>query len=185
MPISKLPEGEKPIREYVILPSPDNIAYSTFRVSPVDYSIAGDATDHFHSSDRARANHTGTQVMATISDLPTLAAGTYTPTLTNVTNLDSSTPFEAQYMRVGATVTVSGKVTVDATAGAATELGISLPIASNFGAVEDCCGVGAFTAVQESVGITGDITNDRAAMRWLAVTLTSQEVTFTFTYQII
>lgn len=116
----------------------------------------------------------------------TLAAGTYTPTLTNVTNLTSSTAYQCQYLRVGATVTVSGKVDVDATAGAATELGISLPVASNFGAVEDCAGTGCWVAVQESAAIKADTTNDRAAMVWLAVDTTAgREVYFSFSYQVI
>ncbi len=46
----------------------------------------GDSILHFHSSDRTRANHTGTQVVATISDYNTNLAGTlnttaYIPTL--------------------------------------------------------------------------------------------------------
>lgn len=114
-----------------------------------------------------------------------LASGTYTPTLTNVTNLDGSTAYEAQYIRIGNTVTVSGKVDVDATAGAATELGISLPIASNFGAEEDCAGVGAMKAVQESTAIVADATNNRASMQWLAVSTSSQTISFTFTFQVI
>ena len=173
------------IQEYELLPSPNKIAFTTDRVPPSQYEVAGNSTDHFHAADRARANHTGTQVMATISDIPVLISDIWTPTLVEVTNLDSSTAFEGQYIRVGSIVTCSGKVTVDATAGAATELGISLPVASNFAAVEDCCGVGAFTAVQESAGITADIANDRAAMRWLAVDIATQEVTFTFTYRIL
>src|SRR5688500_4743620 len=72
-----------------------------------DLTDAGDSTSHFHATDRARANHTGTQLMSTISDLPVLTSGTYTPTLTNTTNLDGSTAYECQYLRVGNTVTVS------------------------------------------------------------------------------
>lgn len=34
----------------------------------------GDSTLHYHSADRARANHTGTQLLATISDAGTMAA---------------------------------------------------------------------------------------------------------------
>ena len=173
------------LRDYDIQKAPNTVAFQTHYVAPTNYVIAGDSITHFHTSDRARANHTGTQVMATISDLPALVAGTYTPTLTNVTNLDSSTAFDAQYIRVGATVTVSGKVTIDPTAAAATELGISLPVASNFGAVEDCGGVAFCTAVQQGGGITADITNDRAALRFLANNTTAQEMCFVFSYQIV
>lgn len=39
-----------------------------------DLTDGGDATSHFHASDRARANHTGTQTLSTISDVTITAA---------------------------------------------------------------------------------------------------------------
>lgn len=122
---------------------------------------------------------------SSLTSLPTIAAGTYTPTLTNVTNLDASTAYQAQYIRVGATVTVSGKVDVDPTAAAATELGISLPVASNFGANEDCAGVAHQQAAQEGGAISADTANDRASLQFLATGTTNRTLYFTFTYQII
>lgn len=57
------------------------------------------------------------------------ADGTYTPTLSNITNITGSTVYIAQYMRVGNTVTVSGKVDIDPTTTATSiELRMSLPI---------------------------------------------------------
>ena len=114
-----------------------------------------------------------------------VTAGTWTPTLFNVTNLDGSTAYQGQYMRVGATVTCSGKVDVDPTAAAATELGISLPVASNFGADEDCAGTAYNQAATEGGGISADITNDRAALKWVAVGTANRTLYFTFTYQVI
>jgi hypothetical protein len=38
----------------------------------VDLTDGGDSTLHYHASDRKRANHTGTQLAATISDLDTV-----------------------------------------------------------------------------------------------------------------
>lgn len=112
-----------------------------------------------------------------------IAHGTYTPTLTNTTNLDASTAYECQWLRVGSVVTVSGKVDVDPTAGAATSLGISLPVASNFGATKDCGGVGS-TAGQ-SASIIGDAANNRASVNWTAVDTTNRSMHFTFTYLVI
>lgn len=120
-----------------------------------------------------------------LTSLPTIAAGTYTPTLTNVTNLDASTAYQAQYIRIGATVTVSGKVDVDPTAAAATELGVSLPVASNFGANEDCAGVAHQQAAQEGGAISADTANDRASLQFLATGTASRTMYFTFTYQVI
>jgi hypothetical protein len=163
-----------------------NEFYHLTQAQHADLTDTGDSALHFHSSDRARANHTGTQTMSTISDLPTLAHGTWTPTLTNVTNISASTPYQGQYLRVGNTVVFSGLVDVDPTAAAASELGISLPIASNFGALEDLAGVGACHAVAGfSVALEADITNNRAAMKWIAVDLANRSVYFSGAYQVI
>lgn len=115
-----------------------------------------------------------------------LAAGVYTPTLTNVTNVAASTAYECQYMRVGNTVTVGGKVDVDPTAAGATQLGISLPVASNFGAVEDCGGAAFAPAIAgQGAAIIADAANNRAEMNWIAVDITNQPMFFSFTYQVI
>lgn len=113
----------------------------------------------------------------------TIDSGTYTPTLTNVTNLDASTAYQCQYMRVGNTVTVSGRVDVDPTAAAACELGLTLPIASDLGALEECAGVAFASGVAgQGAAIVGDAANDRASMRWVAVDLTNQPMYFSFSY---
>jgi len=120
------------------------------------------------------------------TSLQFIASGTYTPTLTNTTNVAASTAFQCQWMRVGNVVTVSGRVSVDPTAAGATVLGISLPLASNIGAVEDCAGTAFANAVAgQGAAIWGDATNDRASMEWVAVDLTNQGMSFTFTYEII
>lgn len=116
----------------------------------------------------------------------TVAAGTYTPTLTNQSNLDGSTAYECQYSRVGNTVTVSGKVDVNPTATGTTKLGISLPIASNLGAAEDCAGTAASTGFAgESGPITGDAGNDRALLDWVTASSANHDMYFTFTYVVI
>lgn len=115
-----------------------------------------------------------------------VAAGTYTPTLTNGTNVAASTAYQCQYVRMGSVVTVSGKVAVDPTAAGAAELGISLPIASNFGAAEDCGGVAFATAIAgQGAGIIADAANDRASMNWIAVDTTNQPMSFVFNYRVI
>lgn len=116
----------------------------------------------------------------------TLLSGTYTPTLTNVANLDGSTAYAAQYSRVGNTVTVTGKVDVDPTAGASTQLGISLPIASNFANAQECAGVAFASGIAgQGAAIQGDATNNRAEMVWVAVDTTNQSMFYTFSYQVI
>lgn len=118
---------------------------------------------------------------------PQLSSSTYTPTLTNVANLAASTAFVCQWCRVGGIVTVSGKVDVDPTLTAtATELGISLPVASNFTANQQASGVAACPGIAGQVAaIVADTTNDRAAMQWIAGDITNQPMHFIFSYQVL
>lgn len=113
-------------------------------------------------------------------------SGTYTPTLTNVTNLSASTAYSCQYIRLGNIVTVSGKVDIDPTAAGLTKLGISLPVASNLANSNECAGTAASSGIAgQSAAILGDTTNDRAQLEYIAVDLTNQPMYFTFTYRII
>jgi hypothetical protein len=119
----------------------------------------------------------------------TLDAGTYTPTLTNTTNIAASTARKCQWMRVGNTVTVSGTATVQVTSGfAASLLGISLPVASNLATVYDLAGTS--TSYSGATGIDspsliGDTVNDRASMKWVSQVATSFDYTFTFSYEVL
>lgn len=148
-------------------------------------------SNNFDTNTSGAISDSGTNTVR-LGNYPTSAdggtvSGTYTPTLTNVANLDGSTAYECQYMRVGNTVTVSGKADVDPTAGATlTQLGISLPITSNIGSEQDCCGTANAAAVASMSGaILGDSANDRAEMRFVSVDTTNKGMYFTFTYQVI
>ena len=113
------------------------------------------------------------------------ASGVYTPTKSAETNV-SVTMTEAQYMRVGATVTVSGRFTADPTAAVATSFEITLPVASNLGAAEDAAGVAFSGAIAgQGADIIGVAANDTAKVQWIAVDITSQLWAYTFTYQVI
>ena len=119
------------------------------------------------------------------NDLVT-AAGTYTPTLTNVTNIAASTAYVCQYMRVGNVCTVSGKVDIDATAVGAIELGMSLPIASNLASQEQCSGTAVgVTAADDALWVEGDAANNRVAIKCTAIGVANHSNYFTFTYLII
>lgn len=117
----------------------------------------------------------------------TITSGTYTPTLTNASNLDGSTAYLCQYLRVGNSVTVSGKVDVDPTApGASTTLAISLPIASNFGSTGDCGGTASSSTISGiAAAIRADNTNDVAKLQFIATDVTNSTLWFSFTYRII
>lgn len=113
----------------------------------------------------------------------------YTPTITGVTNVTSSTAYQCQYNRVGDVVTVSGQVGVTATANnAETTIGISLPIASNFGNSYECGGTAykqANTNAGHGAAIYADATNDRAEMDYYETHGAEDIFSFQFTYKVI
>ena len=117
-----------------------------------------------------------------------LAAGTYTPTRSAEANMDGNvTMTEAQYMRVGNTVTVSGRFTADPTLPAtATSFEMTLPVASNFGAVEDAAGIAFCGAIAgQGAEVSGSVANDTAVVSWISSDTTSQSWSYTFTYAIL
>jgi hypothetical protein len=131
-------------------------------------------------------NNATAQGSATNQDI---RSGTYTPTRSAETNLDSNvTPSQAQWFRVGNVVTVSGRVTVvDPTLTAtATSFELSLPVASNIGAVEDLAGT-AFCGTIEGMGaeVTGSVANNTAVFSWIATDVTSQSWSYHYTYEVI
>jgi hypothetical protein len=85
----------------------------------------------------------GSVIRTIVNGVAVSQDGTYTPTLTNTTNVSSSTPYVAQYSRIGKTVNVSGKVDITCTANSAvTELRLSLPpgLTTTFTAEEQLAG---------------------------------------------
>lgn len=149
-----------------------------------DSEVTAAITAHEGASDPHPGYTTAAELTTALSAL-NLASGVYTPTVTGVTNVDAVTGYECQYLRVGATVTVSGRVDVDATAAASTQVRISVPIASNFGASSDCAGAAAATAIAMSAGIFGDTGNDAAMMEYIAADTANRALWFTFSYQVI
>lgn len=114
-----------------------------------------------------------------------LLSGTYTPTLTGVTNVAATTSAVCQYMRVGNVVTVSGAVQVDPTAAAGTALRLSLPVASNLANARELAGTGTFELNYEPVRITGDVANNEALLELLPINTANQILSFHFTYLIV
>lgn len=114
--------------------------------------------------------------------------GTYTPTLTDVTNVAShGSVSAATYMQVGSTVNVSGRFTIDPTsASVSTEMGMSLPVASNFTLFTDLGGTAcAVDSVSLCAGIRADTTNDRAQVLYVNTTDTAnREWAYHYQYRI-
>lgn len=149
-----------------------------------DSEVSAAITAHEAAPDPHSQYTTASEVSSSIAAL-NLTSGVYTPTLTNVTNVDDSTPLECQYLRVGSTVHVSGFLLVNPSAAAATELRISLPIASSFASNSDCGGVAAALAVNQSGGIIADSANDAASLQFVATDTAERAMAFSFSYQLI
>lgn len=101
-------------------------------------------------------------------DIPStiITSGTYTPTLTNTTNVASSTAFVNIYTRVSGVVCYSIKVEVTATGAGNTVLGISIPVASNFAAIEDV--IATCTSDSEVGTVTANTTSDIITLTYSA-----------------
>lgn len=119
--------------------------------------------------------------------LALISTGTYTPTLTNVANTDSSSVSAAfMFYRIGNLVTVTGSISIDPTlsVNTATEVDISVPVASNFTGSYDGQGVGNANAAQRGGFFYTDATNDRMQFVFKSETTASNEYTVYFTYTI-
>jgi len=119
-----------------------------------------------------------------------LAHGTYTPTLTGVANVSSSTARLATYMRVGNTVTVAGQMDITPTSNnTQTRIRISLPVASNFSTAYQVGGTASTipnsAATAHVGGIIADATNDDAEMDYYETNGVVDTFSYTFTYQVI
>jgi len=118
-----------------------------------------------------------------------LAAGTYTPTGTAVTNITTITPTACQYSRVGNTVTVSGQVAISPTSNnTRTTFALSLPIASNFANSYEAGG-GGYTMANATNGhgiaVYADATNNRLEFDYYETHSSPDTFVFNVTYQII
>jgi hypothetical protein len=119
-----------------------------------------------------------------------LCSGTYTPSLTNTTNIAASAVSgKWKYIRVGNIVHVFGSVTIDPTAAGEIVLGISLPITTNLAASTDLNGVGLCYVSSSAIGVPGfldgDTTNERANYSFYAASDANKQHQITFSYEVL
>ena len=121
----------------------------------------------------------------TIAAPSAASSGTYTPTWTGLTNVDSITAYSCQYLRVGDTVTVSGYVGINATVdNTPTTAQLTVPVNSSLSTINYCCGVG----VQDNGGVTGSILglgSNTAQFEFTPTVDTIVYYSFHFTYRIV
>lgn len=114
---------------------------------------------------------------------PTANSGTYLPVLFKEVNLDAAVAYPAQWSQTGKVVTVSGRVDVDPTAAAQTQMGMTIPVKSNIQQAYQLGGTAVATEVaSECAAIQGDTGNNRATFKWITVSAANHAMFFTFTY---
>lgn len=125
--------------------------------------------------------------LLTTASISNIAASTYTPTLTGVANVAASTAYASPYLRVGATVIVGGQVDIDPTAVATlTQLGISLPVASNFANPNEAGGTGQSSGAGVTAQLSADAANNRLTLDFTTgAVVTNQAWYWTAIYQVI
>lgn len=162
--------------------------------APVDAPFTSYNWADWYKKVRDAINAGATVAWATITGKPTTIAGlalndllatTYTPTLTDTTNIDASTAYVCMYFQIGSIVHVSGAVGIDPTATGDTVLGVSLPIPSNFANSENLAGTVVCNGVDQYGLLFADAANDRATLRFIATDTNDRDFWFTFTYRVI
>lgn len=120
----------------------------------------------------------------------TVTDNEHTPTATNGTNVSSSTPDVAHYIRVGNRVTIKGVINITCTsAGASSQIDLSLPVASNFANTGNAVGV----MIENVSGvaspghgtISADLVNDRIVILFTPRATGSLAYSYEYTYKII
>lgn len=124
-----------------------------------------------------------------------IGSGTYTPVLTNATNTSALSAGVFRWIRLGNVVHAIGRInsTATVTGVTATQLYMTLPIASNLASIDDlqgvCLGYGNGTGSGPSGDCTrviGDTVGDRALVSWNGVALAgSQAYTVSFSYEVL
>lgn len=113
-----------------------------------------------------------------------LDSAAFTPTLTGVTNIDGLTPYACHYIRVGNRVIVGGIVGIDATAVNVFSFRMSLPVPSNFTAVNQCGGSLTINGGNGYSRVIADVTNDAAQFDGSIATASAVTASFQFVYEI-
>lgn len=158
-----------------------------------NFYAPGTAANYFAGETTVNSGFTigRTAVTAPAASDGNVFSGTYTPTITNGTNVASSTAYSCQYMRVGNVVTITGYFAVALTAANTSSLiDISLPIASAFSGSRQAAGTAVYassTVANSGYGaISSEATNDRIQIRFSdGLATTSHQYQFTATYQVV
>ena len=155
----------------------------------VDPALATTTTFQLPSADGSANAVMQTDGAGNLSLSTIVTSGTYTPTAANTANITSITPAVCQYMRIGNVVTVSGVVSVGATAAGTFAYTLTLPVSSTFSGQTQCSGLtGQPLVAGYSAGrIVADTitTNTQALVQATAGDNTARGWSIIFTYLIV
>lgn len=118
------------------------------------------------------------------ASVPTIDFGTYTPTATALSNVNTPVIETTHYQRIGSQVTVFGKISVTEDAEGSCSLELSLPIASDFTTSQDLSGVGnTFWSDTNTNNITvsGSVANNTARLTF-TTSVNTNSVTAYYSY---
>lgn len=125
---------------------------------------------------------------ATASVIPGLTSGTWTPTVSGVSNINSATASSGQYVQVGTVVACSVKIDITNFSAIQAKLGVSLPVSSNLASQGDLAGTAnplASTTGYNPGVVYADTVNKRAEIAYVAQGTTSTSWFLTFTYRVL
>lgn len=117
----------------------------------------------------------------------TVTSGTYTPTFSSGSNLDSTpsaTASTSKYTRVGDMVTFMLYVNIDATIAGTYTFNFTLPVASSLTAATQVLGVGG-DATLDGVEVVADHPNDRATVTGSTTSTTVHSIYITGMYEVL
>jgi hypothetical protein len=114
---------------------------------------------------------------------PTITEGTYTPTLTNTTNIAASTAYVTQYIQVGDRIHVFGEVDIDATATGAVELRLDVPITSAFTQTYEVAGTAVCSSSGVPAAVSCNVASGLVTIKYIATTTTNDKYSFHFSYK--
>jgi len=129
------------------------------RYAPIAKGVTnGDSHDH-------SGGDGGTIAYSSLSGTPTEGGGTYTPVLTNVQNITSSSvPNPFMWLRQNNTVMVAGRIVAAHDGSGDGHIRISLPVASNFANNDNVQGNATNPAAARASSVIGDATNDEVIL---------------------
>jgi len=145
-------------------------------------SVSGAATLSSTLSVTGKITATTAGIDVPTSALGTCYSGTYTPSITNATNVTQTTAIQCRYTRIGNLVTVYGKLNLAVnTPGVTVSWEFSLPVASSITVSNtDATGVGVSeTSVEVYGGIAG---TGVFVFSGVGITTANHGVSFTFNY---